>query len=116
MNRLAVLFIALAAVASAVPAAAQTPPPRTYTKNAMSHKAKPMMFSNPANPKYNPGTQNGTRCISGRGANAAAQTIDPVTGKPRAATFVSIPLGSGGGSVASNTAKAQQAQACSHPR
>jgi hypothetical protein len=116
MKRLAVLFIALVAVASTAAAGAQTPPPHPHLKNAISHKAKPMTFSNPANPRYNPGAQNGTRCISGRGANAAAQTIDPVTGKPRAATFVSIPLGSGGGSVASNTAKAQQATACGHPR
>jgi hypothetical protein len=114
MMRVAVLFIALVTVAGALPAGAQTPTPHPYHNNAMSHKAHPMTFSNPANPKYNPGTLNGTRCISGRGANAAQQTIDPVTGKPRAATIVSIPLGSGGGSVASSTTKAQQAQACAH--
>jgi hypothetical protein len=116
MMRLAVVVIALVAVATAVPAGAQapTPSPRAYKNSALQHKAKPMTFSNPGNPKYNPGTRSGRDCISGRGANAGQQTINPVTGQPKAATIVSIPLGQGGGSVASSTSKAQQAQACGH--
>lgn len=114
MMRLAVLFTALVAVATAVPAGAQAPSPTPH--NALVHKAKPLTFSNPGNSKYNPGTRSGRDCISGRGANAGQQTVDPVTGKPRAATIVSIPLGNGGGSVASATTKAQQAQACGHAR
>jgi hypothetical protein len=118
MMRLAVLVSALVAVATAVPAGAQaaTPSPHVYKHSALKHKAKPTTFSNPGNPKYNPGKQSGRDCISGRGANAGQQTIDPVTGKPRAATIVSIPLGNGAGSVASATTKAQQAQACGHAR
>jgi len=118
MMRLAVLFTALVAVATAVPAGAQapTPSPHGYTNTALQHKAKPMTFSNPGNPKYNPGTRSGRDCISGRGANAGQQTINPITGQPKAATIVSIPLGQGGGSVASSTTKAQQAQACGHVR
>jgi hypothetical protein len=117
MMRLAMLLTALIAVATAVPAGAQTPPPPAeHHHTAMKHKAKPLTFSNPGNPKYNPGTRSGRDCISGRGANAGQQTVDPVTGKPRAATIVSIPLGNGGGSVASATTKAQQAQACGHTR
>ncbi len=75
-----------------------------------------MTFANPANPKNNPGVMSGQGCMSGRGANAAAQTVNPVTGKPDAATFVSIPVTPGGGSVASATARTQQAQACAHTR
>jgi len=79
MMRLAVLFTALVAVATAVPAGAQapTPSPHGYTNTALQHKAKPMTFSNPGNPKYNPGTRSGRDCISGRGANAGQQTINP---------------------------------------
>ena len=117
MMRLAVLLTALVAVATAGPAGAQTqPPPAEHHHTALVHKAKPLTFSNPGNSKYNPGTRSGRDCISGRGANAGQQTVDPVTGKPRAATIVSIPLGNGGGSVASATTKAQQAQACGHAR
>jgi hypothetical protein len=118
MMRLAVLLMALVAVATAVPAGAQapTPSPREYKKSALQHKAKPMTFSNPGNPKYNPGTRSGRDCISGRGANEGQQSINPITGQPKAATIVSIPLGNGGGSVASATTRAQQAQACGHAR
>lgn len=114
MMRLALLITALVAVAAAVPAGAQTPAPKPH--GALVHKAKPLTFSNPRNPKYNPGIRTGRDCISGRGANAGQQTVDPVTGKPRAATIVSIPIGNGGGNVASATTKAQQAQACGHTR
>jgi hypothetical protein len=113
MMRFALLCAALLAVATAVPAGAQTPPP-LHHHTALQHKATPMTFTNPANPKGNPGTRSGADCMSGRGANAGQETIDPVTGKPRAATFVSIPLTSGGGSVASATARKQQAAACGH--
>jgi hypothetical protein len=120
MMRLAVVLSALVAVATAVPAGAQapspTPSPHVYKKSALQHKAKPMTFSNPGNPKYNPGTQSGRDCISGRGANAGQQTINPITGQPKPATIVSIPLGNDAGSVASSTTKAQQAQACGHAR
>jgi hypothetical protein len=118
MMRLAVLFTALIAVATAVPAGAQvpSPTPRAYHHTALQHKAQPLTFSNPANPKYNPGALSGQRCISGRGANAGQQTVDPVTGKPRAATIVSIPLSKGGGSIASSTTRSQLAEACGHPR
>jgi hypothetical protein len=115
MMRLAVLFAALVALATAVPAGAQTPPPEHH-HTALEHKATPMTFTNPANPKNNPGTRSGRDCISGRGANAAQQTVDPVTGKPRAATFLSVPLTKGGGSVASATSRSQQAAACAHTR
>jgi hypothetical protein len=118
MMRLAVVFTALVAVATAVPAGAQapTPSPHVYKKSALEHKAKPTTFSNPGNPKYNPGTQSGRDCISGRGANAGQQTINPITGQQKGATIVSIPLGNGAGSVASSTTRAQQAQACGHAR
>jgi len=118
MIRLAALFTALIAVATAVPAGAQTatPSPHAYKNSALQHKVKPMTFTNPGSATYKPGTLSGRDCSSGRGANAGQQTVDPVTGKPRAATIVSIPLGSGSGSVASSTTKAQQAQACAHTR
>jgi hypothetical protein len=115
MMRLALLLGALVALATALPAGAQTPTPKPYKHTALTHKAKPTTFSNPGDPKYNPGTLSGQDCVSGRGANAAQQTVNPITGKPQAATFISIPLGPGGGSVASSTTKAQQAQACGHP-
>jgi hypothetical protein len=118
MMRLALLVGALVALATAVPAGAQTatPTPKPYKHTALTHKAKPTTFSNPGNPKYNPGTLTGQDCTGGRGANAAQQNVNPITGKPQAATFISIPLGPGGGSVAESTTKAQQAQACTHPR
>jgi hypothetical protein len=120
MMRLAVVFTALLAVATAVPAGAQapsaTPSPHVYKKSALQHKVKPTTFSNPGNPNYNPGTQSGRDCISGRGANAGQQTINHITGQPKSETIVSIPLGNGAGSVASSTTRAQQAQACAHAR
>jgi hypothetical protein len=44
-----------------------------------------------------------------------AQTdVNPITGKLQAAPIIEIPVTKGGGSVASATTRAQQAQACAH--
>ncbi|HEY5349398.1 MAG TPA: hypothetical protein VIJ64_06690 [Candidatus Lustribacter sp.] len=129
MMRLAALLTVLAAVATAAPAAAaHTPSPHptgthrphatgTHKPHAMgTHKPHVSSLENPANHKTNPHTMSGRDCISGPNANRAQQAVNPITGKPQAAPFVSIPLTKGGGSVASATTRAQQAQACAHTR
>jgi hypothetical protein len=56
----------------------------------------------------------GQGCISGPTAVRAQNSINPITGRPQAATIVSIPIGKGSGDVASSTTRAQQAEACAH--
>jgi len=118
MMRFVAFLTTIVAVAAVVPAGAQTatPTPHAYKNTALQHKVKPMTFVNPGSTKQKPGTLSGRDCISGAGANAGQQTVDPVTGKPKAGTIVSIPLGGGSSSVQSSTTKAQQAQACGHTR
>ncbi len=98
----------------AAPAGAVTPSPQP--SSAMPHSA---MMHKVKNTLVNPGAQNavapmrGSGCI-GPNANAAQTAINPITGQPQAATIVSVPLGSGSGTVASSTNHAQQSEACAH--
>jgi hypothetical protein len=99
----------------AAPAGAQTPPPgHVYHHTAVQHQASPMRFTNPSGGS-GPHPMNGQGCI-GPHANAAQTTINPINGKPQAATIVAIPLSKGAGGVASATNRAQQAQACAQSR
>jgi hypothetical protein len=114
MMRFAGLLIVLAAVATAVPAAAQSPTPRPT--GAMGIRRVPISLQNPANRKNNPGVMGGQGCISGpTSVRAQTTAINPVNGQAQAAPIISIPLTKGGGDVASATTRAQQAHACAHP-
>ena len=114
MMRFAVLLAVLAGVATAVPAAAQAPTPRA--SGAMARNIPVSSLSNPANRKSNPGTMSGQGCMSGPTATRAQLVVNPITGKLQAAPIIAVPLTKGGGSVASATTRAQQAQACAHAR
>jgi hypothetical protein len=114
-------------VALAAPAGAQsmppyptvlTPPPLPSHAPVAAHSPHPhpstratpfMTFSNPAGR----GPVNGTAC-SRTAMSSAQQRTNPITGQPQAATLVSVPITSGGGSVKSATAAQQQADACAH--
>jgi len=112
--RLFSVLLAAIAFATAVPALAQAPTPRPT--GAMG--VKTMHVSNLVNPgstKNKPATMSGQGCTSARGANAAAQSINPITGQAQAAPLVSVPIGGGSSTVASATTHAQQMHACAHP-
>jgi hypothetical protein len=71
---------------------------------------------NAPNGTSNTHSMSGQGCISGPTAVRAQNSLNPITGKPQAATIVSIPLGKGSGDIASATTRSQQAQACAHSR
>jgi hypothetical protein len=115
MKHYALVLTAFIALAGAVPAAAQAPAPSAHPTGAVGVRKVPVTnLQNPANRKTNGRTMSGQGCISGPTSVRAQNTINPVTGQPQAATIVSVPLGRGGGSVASATTRAQQTQACAH--
>ncbi len=113
MRKFAV-WLAVLAVATAVPALAQHPTPRPT--GAMGVKRVHVStFVNPGSTRNSPSPMSGQGCMSARGANAAAQTINPINGQAQAAPIVSVPIGGGSGSVAAATTHAQQMHACAHP-
>jgi hypothetical protein len=103
------LFLAAALTASAF---AQTDVDTPHKHNATMHKSTPMTFTNPALPA-NSKSMTGQGCI-GQNANAGQTAINPITGKPQAATIVAIPVTNGSGTVASATTRSQQTTACAH--
>jgi hypothetical protein len=117
-----VILVALAAPAGAQSAPPNptvlTPPPLPSHAPVAAHSPHPhpstratpfMTFSNPAAK----GRTNGTAC-NRTAMTSAQQRTNPITGQPQAATIVSVPITSGGGSVKSATAAQQQADACAH--
>jgi hypothetical protein len=113
--RLAFLVTALAVFVTAVPAVAQTPNPQATGGIGMKRVPTPTL-QNPANRQNNPGTASVQACISGPTAMRSQNMVNPITGLPQAAPIIEIPVTKGGGSVASATTRAQQAQACVHGR
>lgn len=103
-----VAFAALIVLAAG-PALAQSPVPHN---GATPHPKKTpfMTFTHPSAGKT-AGPVSGSECVSGRGANAAQNTVNPITGQ-KTTTIVAIPVG--GGNVQSATTHAQQASACAH--
>jgi hypothetical protein len=111
MNARAAL-LGLALALATVPAIAGAKP-SPHPSGALLHKV-PRTFANPAaGAKVH--SMNGRGCIAVH-PNAEQTEVNPVTGKLRAAPVVSIPVTAHSGSVASATARAQQAHACAHSR
>lgn len=126
MMRLGWVLVVLT-LATGAPAGAQSPAPHGTpaahaspgghaTSSAYSKKIPVNTFNNPGSHGATPGTMSGQGCINGPTANRAQTTVNPVNGKPQAATIVSVPLGKGSGSVANATTRQQQAEACAHTR
>lgn len=113
--RFALVLAVLVAAATAGPAAAATPPPHASAVMGV-HKLPVKGFLNSPKGKGNTHSMSGQGCISGPMAVRAQKTLNPITGKPQAATIVAVPLGKGSGDVASATTRAQQAEACAHAR
>ena len=113
--RFALILTALLAAATALPATAQTSAPHVST--VMGPRKVPVKnLLNSPNGKSNTHSMSGQGCMSGPTAVRAQNAINPITGKPQAATIVSIPLGKGSGDIASATTRAQQAEACARSR
>jgi hypothetical protein len=111
--RFALILAVLVAGAAALPAAAQTPSPRpSGVMGAQKVPVKSLL--NSPNNRSNTHSMSGQGCISGPTAVRGQNSINPITGQPQAATIISIPITKGGGSVASSTTRAQQAEACAH--
>jgi hypothetical protein len=113
--RFSLILTALVAVAATLPATAQTPAPRVSNALGM-HRVPVKNLLNAPNGTSNTHSMSGQGCISGPTAVRAQNSLNPITGKPQAATIVSIPLGKGSGDIASATTRSQQAQACAHSR
>jgi hypothetical protein len=119
------LLIAVALIAVAAPALAQTPSSTTLPVLPTPHaSATPhphpsprptavMTFTNPAPKRGQQATANGTTCTR-NGVAAQQQHINPITGQPQASTIVSVPITGGSGSIASATNRQQQLEACAH--
>jgi len=114
MKPSALLLSVLVAVATAGPAAAQSP--HATPTSAANYRKVPTSLSNPANRKNNAGTMSGAGCTSGVTANRSQLAVNPINGNAQAAPIVSVPLSKGSGSVANATTRAQQAHACAHTR
>ncbi len=113
--RFAAVLTLVFTAALASGAYAQTASEVPHKHNATYHRSTPMTFTNPGSHSSVAGPAGGQSCI-GHNANAAQTAVNPITGKAQAAPFVVVPVSNNGGSVASATTRAQQAQACAQAR